>query len=131
VERPEEFTDRFFERQRRESLARIDRFESRRRARRLAAPVAAVLLLAAVIVGGKLWRGGDQPAEQVDWLFAWSAPAEEYGYEYEQDDPLAPFGPWETEEAAANGNGELFLPPLPEELWPDELAVSFEADDEA
>jgi hypothetical protein len=120
--------DRFFERQRRESMARIARFEARRKARRVALPVAAVFVAAAVLVG---MRALQTPApvaagDEVDWLFAWDLPGDT------ADDPLVPFGRWPTsadEAQGHNGDEDSLLPPLPDFLTTDELASDLDSND--
>ena len=117
---PEDIMERFFERQRRESVARIARFESRRKARRVALPVAAVFLVAMALVGVRvLWAPGPVSTEaEVDWLFAWDLPADA------GEDLLEAYGRWPTAaEATENSpDGDSLLPPLPAFLTTDQLA---------
>lgn len=103
-----EFAGRFFDRQRRETLDRIRARRARRRVTQVAAPLAAALLLGAVLVGTGALRGPQPSASDADWLFAWSLPEEQV------DDPLAAFGPWSTADAVESEvDATPLLPPLP------------------
>lgn len=89
--------ERFFARQRREVLARIEAYEARRHRRRWvgAASAAAAAITVAVLGGAGFWGPG-VPALSTAWveqpLFA--EPAAEVA------DPLAAFGAWTDEETA-------------------------------
>ncbi len=107
--------ERFFERQRLEIMGRIAEHETRRRARRSALPLAAALLIGALLSGVVLLRG---PAPRTDargseWVLAWSLPAEMTG-----SDPLAAYeGPTESASAEeAEFAGPDLLPPLFDEI---------------
>jgi hypothetical protein len=122
---PNKVMDRFFERQRRETLDRIATFQSRRRVRRVAVPLAAVLLAGAVLVGTGVFRPvrpNVAPVED-DWLFAWSLPGEV------DEDPLAAFGPW-VAAADADEGVESLLPPTPDEPPQDKWVLGNEIDGE-
>lgn len=112
------FEDRFYARQRAEIMARLDaaggqpRVARRRRAARLVLPLAATLLLAALLAGGVALRGENAPAEpaSADWLFAWDLPEELSGA-----DPLAAFDPDALEQMATTDDSDTLdglLPPL-------------------
>ena len=119
---PEDGMDRFFERQRRESMERIARFESRRKARRVALPVAACFLVALALVGMRALQtpGPVSTDAEVDWLFAWDLPADA------GEDPLQAYGRWPTTTDEATGDKQVdedsLLPPLPDFLTTDGLA---------
>ncbi len=103
-----DFAEQFFERQRRETLDRIQARQTRRRAVRVAVPLAATVLVAAVLVGTGALRGRGAAPSEADWLFAWSAS------EVTTEDPLAAFGPWTTAEAKeSEADLDSLLPPLP------------------
>lgn len=123
---PPDFEERFFARQRAEIAARLTaapqvRSAPRRRAARLAAPLAAVLVGIAVLAGWFALRGPVSPAVDAgDWLFAWELPAED-----DADDPLAAFDP----ESEVAETGDLvpvvpFLLPSFEELSGQDATVS-------
>ena len=121
---PEDLIERFFARQRRESMARIARFESRRKTRRVALPVAATLLVIAAVIGIRALKAPAPVSTEteVDWLFAWNLPADA------GEDFLQVFDPWTTTEEATDNtyDGDSLLPPLPEFLTTDQLASDSE-----
>lgn len=89
--------ERFFARQRREIMARIEAHEARRRERRwLAAASAAAALIAVAVLGVAGTAGPDTPAVGTAWL------AEPLFAEpvHEVADPLEAFGAWPEGPAA-------------------------------
>jgi hypothetical protein len=113
--------ERFFERQRQEILGRVGAYERRRRVRRTALPVAAVLLVGALLAGVFLVRAPSPQGAETDWLFAWSLPAESGTV-----DPLVAYGPDDASGATdlattavgseAPGIETDLLPPLPSQI---------------
>ncbi len=95
--------ERFFVRQRREIMARIDAHEARRRARRwLAAASAAAAGIAVAVLGVAGLSGPDAPVVGTAWLDlpVFAEPANDVA------DPLDAFGAWPADESAAGSTEE-------------------------
>lgn len=115
--------ERFFERQRREIMGRIAEHEARRRTRRTALPLAAALLIGALLSVAVLFHG---PAARPDvaggeWVFAWSLPAEMTG-----SDALDAYGSPAGSGDAAEGSAAMAVVDEADFAGPDLLPPLFD-----
>lgn len=102
--------DRFFERQRREILARLERRRLRRRPR---SALAAMAVAAAALLAVGLALISSAPPDRTDSAWLWELPLSVDDLDSDAD-LLAAFDPWD----GARPGEEAVLPPLADEAEP-------------
>ena len=110
------FADRFFDRQRREILARVRHEQQLRRQRRGAVALAAAALVVTVLVFAVIGSPFRPPSESLALLDSIDVPASAVS----SDGPLGAFGPWEAAPLLAEGLGSGREPALPTLATPDD-----------